>query len=142
MFGLADSETTQTTQTTRRSQAPKGKDKTSAGVLNGQRCVFLLLVTPRGTIPGGVEFSRPEPLVTAWHTAETRLRTPGVPRQQRPVKPRKNPNSPTKPEMAWRLWEAFHAAVPRIAVRCVLADTRSGTPTFLDTASARGGACT
>jgi hypothetical protein len=133
---LDDSEKKRTKQTTRIYKAHKVKDKTSGGFMNGQSVVLLLLVTPRVTIPVGVEFFMPDPLMTAWNTEDKRLRTQGVPCKQRPTKPLKNPNSPTKSEIALRLLEAFHAAFPRIVVRCVLADTLYGTQTFLDTASA------
>ena len=109
-------------QTTRIYRAHKVKETKSGGFLNGQNVVVVLLVTPRVTLPGGVELAMPDPAVTTWNKEEARLRKRGVAKQQRPVKPPKNPMYPTKLEVALRLLVAFHATFPQIVVRCVLAD--------------------
>jgi hypothetical protein len=98
--------------------------------------VLLLLVTPRVTIPVGVEFYMPDPALTAWNKEDKRLRKRGVPKKKRPAKPRKNSDYPTKPEIALRLLEEFQTAFPHIAVKCVLADNLYGTEAFMDKASA------
>jgi hypothetical protein len=131
-----DSEKKRAKQTQRIYKAHKVKEHKSGGVINGQSVVFLLLVTPKVTIPVDVEFYMPDPCVTAWTQEEKRLRKRGIPRQQRPARPPQSPNYPTKPTIALRLLEAFHTAFPQILIRCVLADNLYGTQTFLDKASA------
>jgi hypothetical protein len=130
-----DSEKKRTKQTKRIYKAHKVKAKKSGGFMNGPSFVLLLLVTPRVTLPVGVEFYMPDPAVTAWNKEEKRLRKRGVPKKKRPAKPSKNPNYPTKPEIALDLLEEFHTSFPQIRVRCVLADNLYGTQSFLDKAS-------
>lgn len=123
-------------QTKRIYRAYTVKDKKSGGFINGQSVVLVLLVTPKITIPVGVDFYRPDPAVTAWNKEEKRLKKRGVPKKKRPAKPPKDPAYPTKPDIALRLLVAFRTAFPRFVVRCVVADNLYGTQTFLDTASA------
>jgi hypothetical protein len=131
-----DSDKPRAKQTRRIYQAHKIKDKKSGGCINGQSVVLVLLVTPRVTIPVGVEFYMPDPALTEWNQADKGFRKRGVPKQQRPAKPRKNPAYPTKPEIALRVLEEFHCGFPDIAVQCVLADNLYGTQVFMDQASA------
>jgi hypothetical protein len=131
-----DSDKPRAKQTSRIYHAHKVKDKKSGGFINGQSVVLLLLVTPKVTIPVGVEFYMPDPAVTAWNQAEKGLRKRGVPKKQRPARPRKNPAYPTKPEIALRLLAEFQAAFPHLAVNCVLADNLYGTAAFIDQAAA------
>lgn len=131
-----DSDKKRAKQTKRIYKAHKVKDKRSGGFLNAQSFVLLLLVTPKVTIPVGVEFYMPDPVLTAWNKEDKRLRKRGVAKKKRPFKPPKDPSYPTKPEIALRLLEEFHTAFPQIAVQCVLADNLYGTGGFLDQASA------
>lgn len=131
-----DSDKRRARQTTRIYKAHQVKEQKSGGVINGQSVVFVLLVTPKVTIPVGVEFYMPAPELTAWNKADKYLRKRGVPTRQRAAKPAKNPKYPTKPEIALRLLEEFHAAFPHMVITCVLADNLYGTQAFLDKASA------
>jgi len=123
-------------QTTRIYKAHKVKEKKTGGFINGQSVVLVLLVTPKVTIPVGVEFYRPDPVITAWNKAEQPLKKRGVPKRKRPAKPPKDPRYPTKPEIALRVFAAFRHAFPALVIRCVVADNLYGTQSFLDTASA------
>jgi hypothetical protein len=134
-----DSEKKRAKQTTRIYKAHKVKEKKSGGFIHGQRVVLLLLVTPKVTIPVGVEFYMPDPTLTAWNAEEKRLKKPGVSKKNRPTKPRKHPNYPTIPEIALQLLQAVHTAFPQCVIRWVLADNLYGTEAFLDTASAMFG---
>jgi hypothetical protein len=131
-----DSDKPRAKQTTRIYKAHKVKDKKSGGFINGQSVVLVLFVTSRVTIPVGVEFYMPDPALTAWNQADKALRKRGMPKPQRPAKPRKNPTYPTKPDIALRVLEEFHVAFPHLAVKCVVADTLYGTAAFMDKASA------
>ena len=78
----------------------KLRDKESGGYLWGQSLVFLLLVTPKISIPVGFAFYQPAPEVSAWYKQEKALKKQGVARQQRPPKPPANPAYPTKQQLA------------------------------------------
>jgi hypothetical protein len=67
---LDDSDNKRSNVTTRLFNAPQLKDKTSGGYLHGQNLVFLLLVTPSITMPVGVAFYMPDPVLTAWRQAD------------------------------------------------------------------------
>ena len=124
-------------KTTRRIyKAPKLKDKTSGGTINGQNVVMLLLVTSGVTVPVGVEFYMPDPALTHWYKQERQLKQRGVPKSQRPQKSVKNPAYPDKQEIALTLLTQFRTAFPPLKIQSVLADTLYGTATFLDKASA------
>ena len=57
--------------------------KDSGGSLWGQRLVFLVLVTPKISLPVGFTFSQPAPELRAWYRQEKVLHKQGVPKQQR-----------------------------------------------------------
>lgn len=117
----------------------KLKDKTSGGFIWGQSLIFLLLITPKVTIPVGFVFYRPDPALTAWNQEDKRLKQAGVPAKARPPKPPQNPSYPTKQELALALLQQFRDAHPAIRVQCVLADALYGTGKFLNKASNRFG---
>jgi len=114
----------------------KLRDKASGGYLWGQSLVFLLLVTPKISIPVGFVFYQPAPELSAWYKKEKTLKKQGVPKNQRPPKPAPNPQYPPKEQLALRLLEAFKAQQAHIRVHCVMADALYGTATFVDGASA------
>jgi hypothetical protein len=114
----------------------KLKDKASGGFIQGQCIVFLVLVTPKITFPVGFGFYRPDPELTAWYAEDKKLRRQGVPPKQRPPKPPKNKDYPTKQEISLGLLAHFRSHHPTIRIKCVNADCLYGTETFLDEASA------
>lgn len=114
----------------------KLRDKASGGYIWGQSLVFLVLVTPKISIPVGFVFYQPAPELSAWYKKEKALKKLGVPKPQRPPKPAPNPNYPTKQQLALRLLEAFKAQHPDIRVHCITADALYGTAPFVDGASA------
>jgi hypothetical protein len=65
----------------------KLRDKDSGGYLWGQSLVFLVLVTPKISIPVGVVFYQPAPELSAWYKTDKALKKQGVPPKQRPRKP-------------------------------------------------------
>ena len=114
----------------------KLRDKESGGYLWGQSLVFLVLVTPKISIPVGFVFYQPAPELSAWYKQEKVLKKQGVPPKQRPPKPAPNAQYPTKQQLALRLLEAFKAQHPDIRVHCIAADALYGTVSFVDEASA------
>src|SRR3989440_2221632 len=107
----------------------KLRDKESGGYLWGQSLVFLVLVTPKISIPVGVAFYQPAPELSAWYKTEKVLKKQGVPAKQRPPKPAPNPQYPPKEQLALRLLAAFKAHHSHIRVHCLMADALYGTPT-------------
>ena len=114
----------------------KLRDKESGGYLWGQSLVFLVLVTPKISIPVGVVFYQPAPEISAWYRTDKTLKKQGVPPKQRPRKPAPNPHYPTKEQLALRLLETFKAHHPDVRIHAVMADALYGTATFVDGASA------
>ena len=113
----------------------KLRDKESGGYLWGQSLVFLLLVTPKISIPVGVAFYQPAPEFSAWYQKEKALKKQSVARQQRPPTPPAHPAYPTKQQLALRLLERFHAHHPTLRVHCITADALYGTAPCVDGAS-------
>jgi hypothetical protein len=113
----------------------KLRDKESGGYVWGHSLVFLVLVTPKISIPVGFVFSQPDPERSAWYRREKALKKHKVPKAQRPPKPAPNPNYPTKQQLALRLLEDFKANHPDIRVHCITADALYGTGPFGDAAS-------
>lgn len=114
----------------------KLRDKESGGYIWGQSLVFLLLVTPKLTIPMGFTFYQPAPELSAWYKQERTLKQQGVAKAQRPPKPPPNPHYPTKQDLALRLLQQCKAHHPSLRVHCITADALYGTSTFVDAASA------
>jgi hypothetical protein len=114
----------------------KLRDKESGGYIWGQSLVFLVLVTPKISIPVGFTFYQPAPELSAWYRQEKALKKQGVSKQQRPPKPPPHPLYPTKQQLALRLLERFKGQHPGIRVHCIVADALYGTAPFVDGASA------
>src|SRR5467141_5394977 len=99
----------------------KLRDKESGGYLWGQSLVFLLLVTPKISLPVGVVFYQPAPEISAWYRTVKTLKKQGVPTKQRPRKPAPNPHYPTKEQLALRLLETCKAHHPDVRIPVVMA---------------------
>jgi len=92
-------------------------------------------VTPRVTLPVGIEFYMPDPAVTAWTPQDRALRKQGWPAKDRPEKPLKHPDYPTKQELALELLSEFRGHFPSVRIQCPLADALYGTEEFMATAA-------
>jgi hypothetical protein len=130
-----DSDRNRSKSTKRIYRTHKIKDKTSGGFVNGQNMVALLLVTSIVTIPVGFGFYMPDPALTAWYKRERELKKKKVPKKERPPKPSKNPDYPSKQEIALKLCEQFKQYHPEIKVKVILADALYGNDSFMDKAS-------
>lgn len=114
----------------------KLRDKESGGYIWGQSLVFLVLVTPKISLPVGFVFYQPAPELSAWYKQDKGLKKQGVPPKQRPPKPASNAQYPTKQQLALGLLAAFKAHHPTIRIPCIIADALYGTMAFVDEASA------
>src|SRR2546423_8186103 len=114
----------------------KLRDEECGDYMWGQSLVFLVLVSPKISMPVGFVFSQPAPELSACYKQEKVLKQQGVPPKQRPPKPAPNAQYPTKQQLALRLLEAFKAHHPDIRVHCIAADALYGTVSFVDEASA------
>jgi len=135
-LGVDDTDKKRSKSTQQIAYVHKLKDKTSGGFIQGQCIVFLVLVTPKITLPVGFSFYRPDPELTAWYREDKKLKEQGVPPKQRPPKPAKKEAYPTKQEISLRLLAQFRRDHPTLRVKCINADSLYGTETFLDEASA------
>ena len=113
----------------------KLKDKASGGYVMGQGLVFMVLVTPVITIPVGIEFYMPDPDYSAWKKTDDKLKKEGVPAKQRPPRPAKKADFPTKIEIALSLIKQFQACFPCTEIKCIIADALYGTSLFFNGAS-------
>ncbi|BBL76800.1 transposase [Methylomagnum ishizawai] len=116
-------------------KAHKLFDKKTGGYFNGQCLVFLVLVTPKLTVPVGFRFHEPDPELSAWRREDRRLKRAGVRKADRPAAPAPNPAYPGKAEQALDLIGEFRRHHPGIRVKAVVADAWFGTQGFLDEAS-------
>ena len=133
---LDDSEKKRSKSTKRIPRVHKVKDKSSGGYFQGQGLVFLILVTDTITVPVGFEFYQPDPAISSWKKKDKALRKLGTPKAQRPPEPARNPDYPTKWELALRLLKRFRDSHTTVSVQAVLADALYGNGKFMDTASA------
>src|SRR5262249_61283752 len=69
----------------------KLRDKASGGYLWGQSLVFLLLVTPKISIPVGFVFYQPAPELSAWYRRGKKVEKQKTPTTQRPTQPARTP---------------------------------------------------
>ena len=135
MLVLDDTESRRAKQTKRIYHAHKIKDKKSGGYFNGQSLVFLVLVTDLVTIPVGFKFYKPDPALKNWEKENEKLKKQGVPKKERPKKPERDPQYPTKVQIALELLRDFKKLCPQFVVKCVLADALYGSKNFLFEAS-------
>jgi hypothetical protein len=114
----------------------KLRDKESGGYVWGQSLVFLLLVTPKISIPVGFVFYQPAPELSAWYRQEKARKKHKAPTAQRQPKPAPNPTYPTKQQLALRLLDECKANHPALRIHCIMADALYGAGPFVDAASA------
>ena len=109
------------------------------GAICGDKAwAFLVLVTPKISLPVGFVFYQPAPELSAWYKQEKGRKKQGVPPTAAPETGAQCPVSP-KQQLALRLLAAFKAQHPDIRVHCIAADALYGTGAFVDEASAMFG---
>ncbi len=102
------------------------------GYFNGQTLVVAVLVSESLTIPVGFAFYHPDPAIQAWTKQENKLKKKKVPQSQRPEKPVRNPEYPTKLELARTLLKEFAHHQPTVQVNAVVGDNHYSTSTYMD----------
>jgi len=132
---LDESDRARSKKTKRIHKAHKQKDKRTGGYVNGQTIVLLLLVTHSVTIPVGFAFYMPDPILSAWKKEDKRLKKQLVAKKDRPVIPKRNPDYPTKLQIALTLLQEFKNNHDGIRVQTVLADALYGEKKFMNKAS-------
>lgn len=119
-------------KTTKIAYAHKVFDKKTNGYFNGQTIVFLVLATPKVTIPVGFSFYVPDPAIKAWEKEEKKQKKQGVPKKERAPKPPRSPGFPTKTELAGRLVQHFHEHHPEVKIKAVAGDNLYSTAAYMD----------
>ncbi|HHI9467088.1 TPA: hypothetical protein ACP9DH_002896 [Legionella anisa] len=117
---LDDSDRARSKNTSTLHKVHKLKDKKTNGYVMGQTLVFLVLVTPKVTIPVGFAFYQPDPAKAAWKLKDKQLKSKGIAKKNRPQEPVKDPLYPTKQELALELLRDFAKAFSKINVQCIL----------------------
>ena len=135
-LALDDSDSQRSKQTSKIYHAHKVFDKKTGGYFNGQTIIFLLLITESISIPVGFCFYKPDPALSAWQKEDKKLKRDGKSKKDRPKKPERNADYPTKQQIALNLLETFQKQFPNITIRSILADALYGTKEFMDKASA------
>ncbi|WP_245531949.1 hypothetical protein [Desulfobacter postgatei] len=101
----------------------------------GQGLVFLVLVTPKITIPIGYAFHVPDPKISEWVKENKRLKKAGVPKSKRPKKPVRSDEYPTISSISIALLKTFVQQHPEIKIEAIVADALYGNAEFMDEAS-------
>ncbi len=131
---LDDSDRARSKNTKEIYKVHKIKDKKTNGYVMGQNLVFLVLVTSKITIPVGFAFYEPDPAKKVWKQEDKRLKQQGIAKKNRPKEPEKDPQYPTKQELALRLLKDFAVSFPEIHVACILADALYSDKGFMHAA--------
>mgnify|MGYP000355521451 FL=1 len=118
---IDDSDHQRSKKTTNIAHVHRIKDKKNDGYFRGQNLVFLLLVTERITIPVGFAFYEPDPEVSRWKAKDQTLKENSVKRTDRPKRPLRRKEYPTKQELALNLLAQFFKFHPSIDIKCILA---------------------
>lgn len=77
----------------------------------------------------------PDPVLSVWKKNDDKLKKQGVSKKDRPVKPERNPEYPTKVQIALNLLQEFNDHHNEIQVQAVLADALYGEGHFINQAS-------
>lgn len=108
----------------------KMKDKKSGGYIMGQTLVILLLVTEEITLPVGFSFYKPDPKLKEWEKEDKKLKKAGIGKKNRPKKPQRDINYPTKQEILVKLIAKFRIEHSDVRIKMLVADTLYGTSEF------------
>ena len=135
VIAIDDSDKKRSKCTTKIFGVHKIKDKPTGGFCMGQGLVFLILITPKITIPIGFGFHIPDPEIQKWTKKEKALKKAGVLKSERPKKPIRSEAYPTIPMIANNLLKEFINHHPDIKIESIVADALYGYAAFMDEAS-------
>ena len=128
---LDDSDRGRSKNTTKIWGVEKTVLKGTGGFHYAQNIVFLILVTPEITIPVGATFYRPDPLLREWSKNEKKLIKQGIKKKNRPPKPQRQSNYPSRVELACSLIKQFKVDYPELRIKAILADSAYFNPSFM-----------
>lgn len=131
VLGIDDSDKSRSKNTTEIAKAHKIKDKKTAGYMNGQNIVFLVLVSNGITLPVGFKLYEPDPEVKKSKGVRKALKAKGVLKKYLPKEVKRSPFFPTKVELALLLLKEFTINHPSIKITAVVADALYGTKQFV-----------
>ncbi len=106
--------------------------KGTGGFHQAQNIVLLMLVTPEITIPVGAQFYRPDPVLREWNKQEKKLIKQGVKKKDRPSKPERQADYPTRVTLAVSLLKQFKLDYPQLIIKAILADSAYFSPSFME----------
>jgi len=135
VIGIDDSDKKRSKCTTKIFGVHKIKDKPTGGFCMGQGLVFLILITPKITVPIGYAFHIPDPAISKWFKEDKKLKKAGVPKSERPKEPARSEAYPTIAMIANELLRTFVKKHPTIKIEAVVADALYGNAAFMDEAS-------
>jgi len=113
----------------------KIKDKKTGGYVMGQTLVMLILVSESVTIPIGFKFYAPDSGIQKWEKEDAKLKKAGIIKRERPKRPKRSEDYPTKESLALQLLNEFSVDFPEIKIKAITADALYGTHSFMNTAS-------
>ncbi|HYX18670.1 MAG TPA: transposase [Nostoc sp.] len=112
----------------------KMKDKKTNGYIMGQELVIAVLVNKTISMPVGFSFYIPDPTLQAWQDQDRCLREQGVDKSNRPVKPKRDKNFPTKQKLGLILIRRFRFwTKSKIKIDSILADAAYMSKYWLNT---------
>lgn len=132
---LDDSENARSKNAKKIHKLHKIKDKKTGGYILGQSLVLLVLVSDKITFPIGFSFYAPDPAIKEWEKEDRKLQKEGIKKRNRPSKPKRNKDYPTKEDLALILLGEFRSVFPLIKIRSISADALYGTDRFMEKAS-------
>ena len=106
--------------------------KGTGGFHQAQNIVLLMLVTPEITIPVGAQFYRPDPVLREWNKQEKKLIKQGIKKKDRPAKPPRQADYPSRAELAVSLIKQFQIDYPELSVKAIMADSAYFSPSFME----------
>ena len=114
----------------------KVKDKKTAGYVNAQELVYLLLIANGVSLPVGFRLYEPDPMLKKVKQQRTLLKAKKVAKQYWPVIPMRSKDYPTKPELALSLLSEFVNNYPQVKIIAVVADALYSAQSFVKQATA------
>ena len=90
----------------------KLRDKESGGYLWGQSLVFLVLVTPKISMPVGVVFYQPAPEISAWYKTDKSLKKQGCPQNSDRANRHPTRSIPPKNNSPCAYWHPSRPIIP------------------------------
>lgn len=129
-----DTERKRSKQTSNIYGVHKMKDKKTNGYIMGQEMVIAVLVNKTISMPVGFSFYIPDPALHEWQEQDRCLKEQGVDKSNRPVKPKRDKNFPTKQKLGLALIRSFRFwTKSKVKIDSILADAAYMSKHWLNT---------